>query len=134
MTQKILVAEDEIHIRTLLRRTFEMSFEDLIEDDQLEILEVSTGDESVRVAKKEHPALIFLDVMMPIMDGYEACQKIKEDPNLSESYIIMLTAKGQEVDKSKGVESGANEYITKPFDPDQLILKAETLLNIKRSS
>lgn len=133
MKKNILIVEDEMHIRTLLRRALEMSFEDQIDDEILEILEARTGEEGINMANSEKPELVFLDVMMPIMDGYTVCRKIKEDPKISNTYVIMLTAKGQEIDREKGLAAGTDEYITKPFDPDEIITKVEEQLGIKRS-
>lgn len=132
MAEKILVVEDETHIRALLIQTLERGFEESIDDEELEVLEASDGEEGLKIAKEEHPTLIFLDVMMPKLDGFSVCKEIKEDPNTKDIYIIMLTAKGQEVDKKQGLLAGADEYITKPFDPELIISKIEEKTNIKR--
>ena len=133
MTNKILIIEDEAHIRRLLKRVLEMGFQENINDGLIIILEADNGKDGVRIAKEKHPSLIFMDVMMPEMNGFEACKKIKEDKDISDACIIMLTAKGQEIDRLRGEEVGVNEYLTKPFDPDYILLKVEERFNIKRS-
>ena len=133
MAKKVLITEDESHIKALLVQTLETAFEDYIDDEELEIFEAADGEEGLQIAKKERPDLIFLDLMLPKMDGFEVCQKIKEDRRLNNTYIIMLSAKGQAVDKKKGLAVGANEYVTKPFNPDIIISKVEEKLGIKRA-
>jgi len=105
----------------------------VIDDEELEILEANDGVEGLQIAKQEHPDLIFLDIMIPKIDGFEVCKKLKEDPSYKNTYIIMLTAKGQVVDKEKGLSVGANEYVTKPFNPDFIISKVEEKLGFKRT-
>ena len=85
----------------------------------------------MEIIKDEQPNLVFLDVMMPKMNGFDVCQAVKHELNLQDVYIIMLTAKGQEFDKKKGLESGADTYMTKPFDPDEIIEKASAVLGIE---
>ncbi len=133
MAKKILITEDESHIKALLVQTLETAFEDYIDDEELEIFEAADGEEGLQIAKQERPDLIFLDLMIPKKDGFEVCQKIKEDHRLKNTYIVMLSAKGQVVDKKKGLAAGANEYVTKPFNPDIIISKAEQKLGIKRA-
>lgn len=132
MLKKVLIVEDEFHIRTLLLQTIERGFEDSLDNEEFEILEADDGEEGLRIARKEQPVLIFLDVMMPKKDGFQVCREIKEDPNTKNIYVIMLTAKGQEAEKKKGLLAGADEYITKPFDPELIISKIEEKINIKR--
>ena len=123
--KKILIVDDEPFIRTLLEETLEE-----FEDEGVEILVASNGIEGWQVVQQERPDLIFLDVMMPKMSGYEVCQRVKESETLSKTYVIMLTAKGQEVDRERGQEVGADEYVTKPFDPDYVIERAQEVLGI----
>ena len=133
MPKKILVIEDERHIRHLLVQTLEMAFEDYIDDEELEILECENGQLGADTARAENPDLVFSDVMMPEKDGFQVCREIREDSALSEStYVILLTAKGQEVDRQKGLEVGADEYMTKPFNPDQVTAKVEEVLGLER--
>ncbi len=126
MAKKILIVDDEVHIRALL----EHALEDL-EDEGVELLFAKDGDEGLKAIKKEKPDLIFLDIMMPKMNGYDVCREIKKDPEFNTSYIIMLTAKGQTSDKIRGEEVQADEYITKPFNPDEILDKASAILDIE---
>ena len=132
MVKKILIIEDEQHIRTLLTQTLEDGFEDYIDNEELEIFEAEDGEEGLEMAKEEHPDMIFSDVMMPKRDGFQVCQNIKEDPDLKSAYIILLTAKGQEVDREKGLNVGADEFMTKPFNPEAVIARVEEKLKMKR--
>ena len=79
------------------------------------------GLEALEKIKSFHPNLVFLDLHLPKMDGFEVCKKIKSDPELQQTYVILLTAKGQEDDRKKGMAAGANEYLTKPFSPKELV-------------
>ena len=133
MPKKVLITEDEIHIKALLVQTLETAFEDYIDDEELEIFEATDGEEGLQIAKKERPDLIFLDLMIPKKDGYDVCREIKENRRLKNTYIVMLSAKGQAVDKKKGLAVGANEYVTKPFNPAIIISKVEEILGIKRT-
>ena len=126
MSKKILIVDDEPQIRALLEQTLED-----FEDNDVEIFTAKDGQEGLEIIKDEHPNLVFLDVMMPKMNGFDVCQAVKHELNLQDVYIIMLTAKGQEFDKKKGLESGADTYMTKPFDPDEIIEKASTVLGIE---
>jgi two-component system alkaline phosphatase synthesis response regulator PhoP len=126
MSKKILIVDDEVHIRALLER----ALEDL-EDEGVELLTAENGQEGLEFAREEKPDLMFLDIMMPKMNGYEVCENIKQDPELKDIYIIMLTAKGQTIDKVKATEVQANEYITKPFNPDMILQKASEILSIE---
>ncbi len=125
MSKKILIVDDEPHIRALL----EQALEDL-EDEGVELLTAGNGLDAWAMAQKELPDLIILDVMMPRMSGYEVCERVKLEPTLDNVYIIMLTAKGQAMDRQRGEQVGADEYVTKPFDPDYLIERAEAVLGI----
>ena len=125
MAQKILVVDDEAHIRNLLEQILEE-----LEDDGVELLFAEDGEQALEVISQEKPSLIFLDIMMPKLNGYEVCEKVKNDPSLEEIYVVLLTAKGQQADKYKGDQVRANEYITKPFDPDVILEKAKEILKI----
>jgi DNA-binding response OmpR family regulator len=124
MDQKLLIVDDEAHIRMLIEQTLED-----LEDEGVELLFAENGEQALDLIQKEEPNLVFLDVMMPKMNGMEVCQKVKKELNLSHVYIILLTAKGQEVDRQKGLEMGADRYMTKPFDPDEMLSVAEEVLN-----
>ena len=107
---KILIAEDERDIRDLI--TFTLRFAGH------EVTAVTNGEEAYQTAKKITPDLILLDVRMPRMTGYEACQKIKEDENTGHIPVVFLSAKGQETEVETGLNAGAAEYIIKPFAPE----------------
>jgi two-component system, OmpR family, alkaline phosphatase synthesis response regulator PhoP len=125
MSQKVLIVDDESHIRLLLEQTLEE-----LEDDGIELLSASNGQEALDLIQSEVPQLVFLDVMMPQMNGFDVCQTVKQKLSMSDVYIIMLTAKGQEFDKHQGTESGADLYMTKPFDPDEILEKARDVLGL----
>ncbi len=127
MERKILVVDDEAHIRMLIEQTLED-----LEDEGVEILTASNGEEALNEILDEQPDLVFLDVMMPKMNGFDVCQRVKGGNGSGSSpYIILLTAKGQELDKKKGEEVGADLYMTKPFDPDALLDIARNVLGIE---
>lgn len=122
---KILIVDDEPHIRILLEQTLEE-----LEDDGVELLIADNGEDALEAIKNEKPELVFLDVMMPKMNGFEVCNKIKNELKMNNVFVIMLTAKGQEFDKIKGSEAGANIYMTKPFNPDEIVEKARGILGL----
>jgi len=124
--QKILIADDEPFIRTLLEQTLED-----FEDEGVILLMARNGKEALMLVQTENPDLVFLDVMMPHLSGYEVCRRIKEDAELSSTYVILLTARGQEVDRVRGIDVGADEYITKPFDPDDIIHRTQEILQVE---
>ncbi len=126
MHSKILVVDDEAHITQLIEQTLED-----LEDQGVQLLIATNGEEALEIIEKEKPQLVFLDVMMPKVNGFEVCNTIKNEWNITDIYVIMLTAKGQELDKEKGKEAGADLYITKPFDPDALYDKAVEILGVK---
>ncbi len=132
MQRKLLIIEDERNIRALLLQILEEAFEDYIDKEELVILEALNGEQGLQLAREEKPDLIFSDVMMPKIDGFEVCRVIKKDPELVNAYIVLLTAKGQEFDKTEGTDSGCDEYITKPFGPDLIVSKVEERLGFKR--
>jgi two-component system, OmpR family, alkaline phosphatase synthesis response regulator PhoP len=116
MAQKVLIVDDEAYIRLLIEQTLEE-----FEDQGVEILTANNGEEALQVIQDEKPDLVFLDLMMPKMNGYQVCQVVKQELKMEDIYIVILTAKGQEYDRLLGEQVGANIYMTKPFDPDQLI-------------
>ena len=118
--KRVLVVDDEPNIlRTL---TFVMKKEGY------DVSSATNGEEAMAEVRSSKPDLIFLDIMMPKKNGYEVCQEIKDDPNLSDIHIIMLTAKGQDADREKGLSVGAEEFMTKPFSPIQVIGRVRELL------
>lgn len=126
MSPRVLIVDDEAYVRLLIEQTLED-----LEDDGVELLAASNGEEALELIKESPPELVFLDVMMPKKDGIEVCRTLKHELGVSNVYIIMLTAKGQEFDKRSAEEAGADEYITKPFDPDELYAKALEVLGLK---
>ncbi len=125
MDRKILIVDDEAHIRMLIKQTLEE-----LEDEGVELLTATNGEEALESIKVEKPNLVFLDVMMPKMSGFDVCHSVKNELGLKEIHIVLLTAKGQEFDKHKGQEVGADLYMTKPFDPDALLAKAKEVLGL----
>jgi DNA-binding response OmpR family regulator len=90
------------------------------------------GDEGLERARTLRPPLVFLDVMMPRMNGYEVCEQIRQDPALNDTYVIMLSAKGQQIDRERGMLGGADEYMTKPFSPREVAERVRALLGPSR--
>jgi DNA-binding response OmpR family regulator len=125
MNPKLLIVDDEAHIRLFI----EQALEDL-EDEGVEFLTADNGVTALEIIKTEKSHLVFLDVMMPKMNGFDVCQAVKQESDLQDVYIVMLTAKGQEFGKQRGEEVGADTYMTKPFDPDELLKKAEQVLGL----
>jgi len=125
MAQKLLIVDDEAHIRMLLEQTLEE-----LEDDGENFYSASNGEEAYEIIKTESPQLVFLDVMMPKMNGMEVCRKVKKELALNDVFIVLLTAKGQELDRQKGQEVGADLYMTKPFDPEVILQKAKEILGL----
>jgi CheY-like chemotaxis protein len=117
---KILIAEDERDIRDLIAFTLRFAGH--------EVISTGNGEEAWQAAIQEIPDLILMDVRMPRMTGYEACQQIKADERTRHIPIVFLSAKGQDVEIQTGLDLGASEYILKPFAPDQLAEKVESIL------
>ncbi len=117
---KILVAEDERDIRDLIAFTLRFA--------GYEVITVENGEEAVNTAYVEMPDLILMDVRMPRMTGYEACQKMKADAQLKDIPVVFLSAKGQEAEIRTGLEAGAMEYLLKPFAPMELTERVKELL------
>jgi DNA-binding response OmpR family regulator len=125
MEPKILIVDDETHIRILLERTL-IDFE----DEGVKIMMAENGEEALALIKAEKPNLVFLDVMMPKMNGFDVCNAVKHELKMDNVYIVLLTAKGQEYDRQKGADVGADLYLTKPFDPDEIYDKAVEVLGL----
>jgi DNA-binding response OmpR family regulator len=117
---KIVIAEDEPDIRDLIAFTLRFA--------GYEVVTGSNGEEGYELTRKEKPDLVMMDVRMPKMTGYEACKKIKADPEIAHIPVIFLSAKGQETEISSGMDSGAEEYLLKPFAPDQLTERIRAVL------
>ena len=125
MEQKILIVDDEPHIRMLIAQTLEE-----LEDEGVEFLMAENGETALEIIQRENPQLVFLDVMMPKMNGMEVCRRVKKELKLDNVFIVLLTAKGQEVDRQKGQDVGADVYMTKPFDPEVIMEKARQVLKM----
>jgi DNA-binding response OmpR family regulator len=123
----VLIVDDEQHIRLLIEQTLEE-----LEDDGVVLLTASDGEEALDVVANHHPELVFLDVQMPKKNGFEVSTAIKADPALAGTTVILLTAKGQAVDRELGLAAGADQYLTKPFDPDDLLRRARAALGLDR--
>jgi len=121
----VLIADDEQHIRLLIEQTLEE-----LEDAGVELQTASDGETALDIVRNQRPGLVFLDVMMPKLNGFEVCRAIKADPALAGTTVVMLTAKGQAYDREEGLASGADRYLTKPFDPDELLDVARAALGI----
>jgi len=125
VSKKILIVDDEVHLRTLLHQTLEE-----LEDEGVELHTAANGEEALAAIQSMRPNLVFLDVMMPKLSGFDVCERAKKVLGLTDIYIVLLTAKGQEFDRQRGIEVGADLYMTKPFDPDSLLMKARDVLGI----
>jgi DNA-binding response OmpR family regulator len=123
---KVLIVDDEPHIRMLLEQTLED-----LEDSGVDILIAEDGEKALEIIKSDKPDIVFLDVMMPKVNGFEVCNTVKNVLNMEDVYIVMLTAKGQEFDKKKGLEAGADMYMTKPFNPDEIYSKTIEVLGLE---
>lgn len=121
--KKILVVDDKAGVRQLLTAT--------LDGGDFEFIEADNGVAAINAARMHHPDLIILDVMMPgSMDGIQVCSTLKKDPKTSDITILMLTALGQDADKAKGYEAGADDYFVKPFSPRDLLDKVYGILKI----
>jgi DNA-binding response OmpR family regulator len=121
----VLIVDDEQHIRLLIEQTLEE-----LEDEGVQLLTAADGEEALEVVGIHRPELVFLDVMMPKKNGFEVCTAIKRDLGLAATKVVLLTAKGQAVDREAGMAAGADRYVTKPFDPDELLATARELLGL----
>ncbi|MEO0683887.1 MAG: response regulator [Cyanobacteria bacterium J06649_11] len=125
LEKKILIADDEANIRILMEQVLER-----LKDEGVELLIVENGKEALETIEDEKPDLLFLDMMMPKMNGLDVCKAVKQELKIPNIYIIMLTAKGQEDDKEKGLQMGADLYMTKPFRPKSILEKSREVLGI----
>jgi DNA-binding response OmpR family regulator len=117
---RILIVEDDKHISKLLRYNLEKA--------GFECSSTITGEDALDILDKEAIDLVILDIMLPKMDGLEVCKSIKRSENLSHIPVIMLTAKGEEVDRVVGLELGADDYVVKPFSPREMVLRVKAIL------
>ncbi len=119
--KRILVVDDEIYIVHILEFTLTM--------EGYDVVTAADGDEALRKVEQDRPDLLVLDIMMPRMDGYEVCRRLREQEETSDLPVILLSAKGRPIDRETGMEVGANDYIVKPFSPRRLLEKIRDLLD-----
>ncbi|NBS49700.1 MAG: DNA-binding response regulator [Verrucomicrobia bacterium] len=119
MRDRVLVVEDEKDVRDMLRLNLKAG--------GFDVLEAHNGAEGLAIAKAELPSVVILDLMMPEMSGMEVCRALRRNPATSRIPILMLTAKSTEVDKVAGLEVGADDYVTKPFSPRELLLRVRAV-------
>ena len=124
MTRNVLIVDDEPNIV--------LSLKFLISQQGYEVRTAGSGEEALQALSEKVPDLILLDVMMPKPDGYEVCQKIRATPEWKDIPVIMLTAKGRDVERQKGFAMGADEYITKPFATNELVTKVRALIKERK--
>jgi two-component system alkaline phosphatase synthesis response regulator PhoP len=121
---KILVVDDEVYILHIL--DFSLGAEGF------EVITANNGELAIEKAKQEKPDLIVLDIMMPVVDGYETCRRLKRESETKNIPVVLLTAKGRDVDKRLGYEVGAVDYIVKPFSPNRLIERIQEILGCRK--
>ena len=124
MTRNVLIVDDEPNIV--------LSLKFLIAQQGYEVRTAGSGEEALKALSEQVPDLILLDIMMPRPDGYEVCQKIRATPEWKDIPVIMLTAKGRDVERQKGFAMGADDYITKPFATSELVSKVRAMLEEKK--
>lgn len=122
--KKILVIEDSLTMQRIL------SF--VLEKEGYEVEIANNGEEGLEKARALQPDLIFTDLMMPVMDGFEVCRKIRSDEKLKDSMIIILTGRGQDSDIEKGLQAGGDDYLMKPFDPPKVVQLVKKIFNKDR--
>jgi len=120
MQQTVLVVDDEPFICRSL------SF--VLRKGNYLVVEARNGEEALAAIREHRPALVFMDVMMPKVSGFEVCEAVKADPDLQQTKIILLTAKGQNSDREVGMQAGADDYMTKPFSPTKILERAREIL------
>jgi two-component system alkaline phosphatase synthesis response regulator PhoP len=121
---KILVVDDEVYILHIL--DFSLGAEGF------EVITANNGELAIEKAKQEKPDLIVLDIMMPVLDGYETCRRLKREAETKNIPVVLLTAKGRDVDKRLGYEVGAVDYVVKPFSPNRLIERIQEILGCRK--
>jgi DNA-binding response OmpR family regulator len=118
--KRILVVDDEIYIVHILEFTLTM--------EGYDVITAADGEEALRKVQEERPDLVVLDIMMPHMDGYEVCRRLRQDEESRSTPVVLLSAKGRPIDRETGLEVGADDYIVKPFSPRRLLEKIKDLL------
>jgi DNA-binding response OmpR family regulator len=118
--RRVLLADDDPGLRRLIGTT--------LGTRDFDLLQATDGEEALQMARQQHPELVLLDVNMPELDGFEVCRHIKTEPETAGIKVVMLTARGAEVDWARGSDAGADDYFVKPFSPVQLLNKVYALL------
>jgi DNA-binding response OmpR family regulator len=126
MSSRVLIVEDEPDIRALVVHH--------LKREGYQVSAASSGEEALRQVQAAPPDLVILDLMMPAMDGLEVCRRLRQDPATAMLPIVMLTAKGDEVDRVLGLEIGADDYVVKPFSPKELLARVRAVLRRSRPS
>ena len=121
---KILVVDDEVYIVHILDFS--------LRREGYDVVTALDGEQALEKVKSDQPELIVLDILMPKLDGYDACRKLRADPQTADIPIILLSAKGRNVDQRMGYDAGATDYITKPFSPRKLVEKINTILTTSK--
>jgi DNA-binding response OmpR family regulator len=119
----ILLVDDEPYIIRSLSY--------VLEREGYHVETARNGEEALRKIRDLRPQLVFLDIMMPVKNGYEVCAAVREDPLISETHIIMLSAKGQQIDRERGLLGGTDEYITKPFSPREILERVRAIVRME---
>ena len=119
--KKVMVVDDEEDMVRLLQLT-------LANESRYQLLLATDGAAALEIARREKPDVVFLDILMPDVDGYQVCRALKQDPEAAHAKVVVLTALAQEVDRQRAQEAGADDYFTKPFSPTALLDKLEELL------
>ena len=120
MKRRVLLADDDPGLRRLICTT--------LGTEDFDLLQAVDGEEALQIARQQHPELVLLDVNMPKLNGFEVCRHLKSEPETSGIKVVMLTARGGDVDRARGREAGADDYFIKPFSPVQLLNKVYALL------
>ena len=123
--KKIVIAEDQAHIRLLIGQSLEE-----LEDEGVEMFFAEDGEQALHLVRLHQPVVLLLDLMMPKIDGYEVCERVRQSRDNAGTHIIILTAKGQEYDRVRGERCGADQYLTKPFNPDALLLNVRRVMGL----
>lgn len=121
MRKKIVVVDDEERVLGLLEAILDI-------DDRFEVISAKDGEEALAVCRQQKPDLVFLDLLLPGMDGYSVCRQLKQSAETSSIKVVILTAMAQEAERHTAAEIGADDYLTKPFSPSDLLSKVEELL------
>jgi two-component system, OmpR family, phosphate regulon response regulator PhoB len=120
LKRRVLLADDDPGLRRLIGTT--------LGTEDFDLLQAVDGEEALQIARQQHPELVLLDVNMPKLNGFEVCRHLKSEPETSGIKVVMLTARGGDVDRARGREAGADDYFIKPFSPVQLLNKVYALL------